>query len=98
MDVAGPRAELFPRSGVIEFFGVAETEQEAWDLYREPAEYFCSRCFHVFPGFADLVGYKTANTVRAGVEGMADWAPRESAARVANPGRFLRYGRAEPLP
>jgi alkanesulfonate monooxygenase SsuD/methylene tetrahydromethanopterin reductase-like flavin-dependent oxidoreductase (luciferase family) len=60
---------------------VADSEQEAWDLYREPAEYFFNRCLHVYPGYADPPGYKTEATVRAGVEGMVERAAREAAAR-----------------
>jgi alkanesulfonate monooxygenase SsuD/methylene tetrahydromethanopterin reductase-like flavin-dependent oxidoreductase (luciferase family) len=70
-------------AGFIQFVGVAESTEEALKVYREPAEYFFNRSLHVFPGFADPPGYKTTNTIRAGVEGMLERAARESAARAA---------------
>jgi alkanesulfonate monooxygenase SsuD/methylene tetrahydromethanopterin reductase-like flavin-dependent oxidoreductase (luciferase family) len=69
--------------GFAQFIGVADTEAEAWELYREPAEYFFNTCLHVYAGFADPPGYKTPNTVRAGVEGMVERAAREATARAA---------------
>ena len=69
------------QGGFAQFIAVADTEKEAWDLYREPAEYFFNTCLHVYAGFADPPGYKTPNTVRAGVEGMVERAAREATAR-----------------
>lgn len=71
------------KAGFAQFFAVADSEREARELYREPAEYFFNRCLHVYPGFADPPGYKTLPTVRAGVEGMIERAAREAAARAA---------------
>jgi alkanesulfonate monooxygenase SsuD/methylene tetrahydromethanopterin reductase-like flavin-dependent oxidoreductase (luciferase family) len=68
--------------GFAQFIACADTEAEAWDLYREPAEYFFNRCLHVYAGYADPPGYKTPNTVRAGVEGMVERAAREATARA----------------
>ena len=34
-------------AGFLQFVGVAETREEAYRLYREPAEYFYGRCLHV---------------------------------------------------
>ncbi len=72
--------------GFAQFVGVADTEAEAWELYREPAEYFFNRCLHVYAGFADPPGYKSVNTVRAGVEGMVERAAREATERAARAG------------
>jgi len=69
------------QGGFAQFIAVADTEAEAWDLYREPAEYFFNTCLHVYAGYADPPGYKTPNTVRAGVEGMVERAAREATAR-----------------
>jgi alkanesulfonate monooxygenase SsuD/methylene tetrahydromethanopterin reductase-like flavin-dependent oxidoreductase (luciferase family) len=69
------------QGGFAQFVAIADTEAEAWELYREPAEYFFNRCLHVYAGFADPPGYKTPNTVRAGVEGMVERAAREATAR-----------------
>ena len=46
----------------------AETEEEAYKLYREPAEYFYGRCLHVDPRFLAAPGYVTQGTQRAGLE------------------------------
>ncbi len=70
------------QGGFAQFIAVADTEAEAWELYREPAEYFFNTCLHVYAGFADPPGYKTPNTVRAGVEGMVERAAREATARA----------------
>src|SRR4029453_14126921 len=40
------------RAGFLQFVGVAESRQQALDLYSEPAEYFYGRCLHVDPGLA----------------------------------------------
>ena len=58
------------RLAVIQFVGVADTDAEAYRLYREPAEYFFNRSFHVYPGFTDPPGYVTEASVRAKVEGL----------------------------
>ena len=68
--------------GFAQVFGVANSEKEAWDMYREPAEYVFIRCLHVYAGFADPPGYKTVNTARAGVEGIVERAAREATARA----------------
>src|SRR5271170_7581015 len=68
--------------GFVQFVGVAETEREALELYREPAEYFFNRSLHIHPGYSDPPGYKTVKTVRAGVEGMIQRAAREAGERM----------------
>ncbi len=70
------------QGGFAQFIACADTEAEAWELYREPAEYFFNTCLHVYAGFADPPGYKTPNTVRSGVEGMVERAAREATARA----------------
>jgi alkanesulfonate monooxygenase SsuD/methylene tetrahydromethanopterin reductase-like flavin-dependent oxidoreductase (luciferase family) len=47
---------------------VAESRQQALDLYTRPAEYFYGRCLHVDPRFASPPGYVTEATQRAGIE------------------------------
>ena len=44
---------------------MADTDAEAYKLYREPAEYFFNRSLHVYPGFTDAPGYITEGSVRA---------------------------------
>ena len=53
------------RAGFLQFVGVAESREEAYRLYREPAEYFFNRSLHVYPGFTDAPGYITEGSVRA---------------------------------
>lgn len=74
-------------AGFVQFVGVAETEKEALEIYREPAEYFFNRSLHINPRFADPPGYKTIKTVRAGIEGMVERAAREAASRTQTPGQ-----------
>ena len=57
------------RAGFLQFVGVAETHEEAYRLYSEPAEYFYGRCLHVDPRFANAPGYTSEATQRAGVVG-----------------------------
>jgi len=55
-------------AGFAQAIGVAETEKEALELYKEPAEYFFDKCLHVDPRFAGPPGYVTEATQRAGLE------------------------------
>jgi alkanesulfonate monooxygenase SsuD/methylene tetrahydromethanopterin reductase-like flavin-dependent oxidoreductase (luciferase family) len=56
------------RAGFLQFVGVAETREEAMDLYRGPAEYFYGRCLHVDARYAMPPGYATEATLRARVQ------------------------------
>jgi alkanesulfonate monooxygenase SsuD/methylene tetrahydromethanopterin reductase-like flavin-dependent oxidoreductase (luciferase family) len=53
------------RLAFLQFIGVGDTDQEAYRLYREPAEYFFNRSLHVYPGYADPPGYVTEASARA---------------------------------
>ena len=55
-------------AGFAQAIGVAETEKEALELYKEPAEYFFDKCLHVDPRYAAPPGYVTEGTQRAGME------------------------------
>jgi len=57
------------RAGFLQFVGVAESREQARELYREPAEYFYGRCLRVDPRWAMPPGYITEGTQRAGVVG-----------------------------
>jgi alkanesulfonate monooxygenase SsuD/methylene tetrahydromethanopterin reductase-like flavin-dependent oxidoreductase (luciferase family) len=57
------------RAGFLQFVGVADSREEAMELYREPAEYFYGRCLRVDPRWAMPPGYITEATQRAGVQG-----------------------------
>jgi alkanesulfonate monooxygenase SsuD/methylene tetrahydromethanopterin reductase-like flavin-dependent oxidoreductase (luciferase family) len=56
-------------AGFLQFVGVADSYDEAYRLYREPAEYFYGRCLHVDARFAGPPGYTSEATQRAGVTG-----------------------------
>ncbi len=56
------------RAGFLQFVGVAESREQAMELYSRPAEYFYGRCLHVDPRFAAPPGYTTEATQRAGLE------------------------------
>ncbi len=57
------------RAGFLQLVGVAESRDEAYSLYREPAEYFYGRCLHIDPRFASPPGYTTEATQRSGIVG-----------------------------
>src|SRR4029077_4733323 len=56
------------RAGFLQFVGVAETREEAYRLYREPAEYFYGRCLPVDARFAGPPGDATEETQRRGTQ------------------------------
>src|SRR5205085_1584092 len=56
------------RAGFLQFVGVAESRDQAMELYREPAEYFYGRCLRVDPRWAMPPGYITEATQRAGIQ------------------------------
>jgi alkanesulfonate monooxygenase SsuD/methylene tetrahydromethanopterin reductase-like flavin-dependent oxidoreductase (luciferase family) len=70
------------RAGFLQFVGVAETEAEAMDLYREPAEYFYNRCLHIDPRWAMPPGYVTEATIRAKVVSQVQRAAAEATRKI----------------
>ena len=58
------------RAGFAQVVAVAESREQAMELYRDHAEYFFGRCLHVDPRFANPPGYSTEATQRAGLESM----------------------------
>ena len=62
------------RAGFLQFVGVAESREQAMELYAEPAEYFYGRCLHIDPRFAGPPGYATEETQRRGIKGMVSQA------------------------
>ncbi len=78
------------RAGFLQFVGVAETEEQAWELYREPAEYFYDRCLRVSARYANPPGYVTEATQRAGISSQiavaAAGGPDSAAVTSARPG------------
>src|ERR1700684_1030540 len=68
-------------AGFLQFVGVAESRQQAYDLYAESAEYFYGRCLHIDPRFSHPPGYTSENTRRAGAQGQVAQAANQGAAR-----------------
>jgi alkanesulfonate monooxygenase SsuD/methylene tetrahydromethanopterin reductase-like flavin-dependent oxidoreductase (luciferase family) len=66
------------RAGFLQFVGVAESREQALELYTEPAEYFYDRCLHVDVRFAIPPGYTTEATQRAGIQGMVAQAAKNA--------------------
>ena len=75
------------RAGFLQFVAVGETEQEALELYREPAEYFYGRCLHVNPKWASPAGYQSEATMRAKVQSQVALAAARSGAGAGGGGR-----------
>jgi alkanesulfonate monooxygenase SsuD/methylene tetrahydromethanopterin reductase-like flavin-dependent oxidoreductase (luciferase family) len=62
--------ELNPYSlGFAQVVAVANTDQEAERDYAPHMDYFYNRCLHVYIGFVDAPGYRSANSIRAGLAG-----------------------------
>ena len=55
------------RAGFLQFVGVAESREQAMELYRDAGEYFYGRCLHTDPRWATPPGYVTEGTMRAGL-------------------------------
>src|SRR6185312_2117606 len=60
------------------FVGVAESREEAYRIYGEPAEYFYGRCLHIDPRFAGPPGYTTEETQRRGIQGQVQQAAAQT--------------------
>jgi alkanesulfonate monooxygenase SsuD/methylene tetrahydromethanopterin reductase-like flavin-dependent oxidoreductase (luciferase family) len=56
------------QAGFLQFVGVGESRQHAFDLYAEAAEYFYGRCLHVDARWAVPPGYSSEGSQRAGIE------------------------------
>jgi alkanesulfonate monooxygenase SsuD/methylene tetrahydromethanopterin reductase-like flavin-dependent oxidoreductase (luciferase family) len=56
------------RAGFAQTVAVAETRQQAMDLYTEAAEYFFGRCLHIDQRFVAPPGYTTEDTTRVGLQ------------------------------
>jgi alkanesulfonate monooxygenase SsuD/methylene tetrahydromethanopterin reductase-like flavin-dependent oxidoreductase (luciferase family) len=56
------------QAGFLQFVGVGESRQHAFELYAEAAEYFYGRCLHVDARWAVPPGYTSEGSQRAGIE------------------------------
>ncbi|MGH7043633.1 MAG: LLM class flavin-dependent oxidoreductase, partial [Acetobacteraceae bacterium] len=73
------------RAGFAQTVAVAESRQQAIDLYTDAAEYFFGRCLHIDPRFATPPGYTTEATIRMGMQSQVG---RAAAAAVQRPTRM----------
>lgn len=55
------------QAGFLQLVMVGESESEVEEKYGEHAEYFFNKMLHVYPGFGDAPGYRTLDTIRAGL-------------------------------
>jgi alkanesulfonate monooxygenase SsuD/methylene tetrahydromethanopterin reductase-like flavin-dependent oxidoreductase (luciferase family) len=69
------------RAGFAQTVAVAESREQAIELYTEAAEYFFGRCLHVDPRFAAPPGYTTEATTRFGLTSQVSAAAARSLAR-----------------
>jgi alkanesulfonate monooxygenase SsuD/methylene tetrahydromethanopterin reductase-like flavin-dependent oxidoreductase (luciferase family) len=81
------------QAGFLQFVGVAETRDEAYRLYREPAEYFYGRCLHVDARFAGPPGYTSEATMRRGIQSQVAQAAAHAAAPPGLSSRFAQLAR-----
>lgn len=55
------------QAGFLQLVMTGESESEVEEKYGEHAEYFFNKMLHVYPGFGDAPGYRTLDTIRAGL-------------------------------
>ncbi|MDP6823160.1 MAG: LLM class flavin-dependent oxidoreductase [Dehalococcoidia bacterium] len=54
-------------AGFLQLVCIADSEQELHDKYAAHTEYFFNKMLHVYPGFSDPPGYRTVDTIKAGL-------------------------------
>ncbi len=54
-------------AGFLQLVCIADSEQELQDKYAAHTEYFFNKMLHIYPGFADPPGYRTVDTIKAGL-------------------------------
>ena len=55
------------QAGFLQLVVTADSEQECEEKFGPHAEYFYNKMLHVYPGFGDAPGYRTLDTIRAGL-------------------------------
>ena len=55
------------RVGMTQACFVADSDDEAEELYSEAVEYFYEKCLHFYPGFTDAPGYRTQRDIQSGM-------------------------------
>lgn len=56
-------------AGFLQLVAVGDSESEIADKFGPHAEYFYNKMLHIYPGFADAPGYRTIDTIKAGLLG-----------------------------
>jgi alkanesulfonate monooxygenase SsuD/methylene tetrahydromethanopterin reductase-like flavin-dependent oxidoreductase (luciferase family) len=69
------------RAGFAQTIAVAESRDQALEMYTEAAEYFFGRCLHFDPRFAAPPGYTTEDTMRVGLSSQVSAAALRTVAR-----------------
>mgnify|MGYP001476177934 CR=1 FL=1 len=85
MDRLGKDRNPF-RAGFLQFVGVAESRDEAMELYREPAEYFYGRSLHLDPRYVAPPGYTTEASIRQRARSQVAAAAGSGSSRPGGPG------------
>jgi alkanesulfonate monooxygenase SsuD/methylene tetrahydromethanopterin reductase-like flavin-dependent oxidoreductase (luciferase family) len=57
------------QGGFLQLVAVGESESEVADKFGPHGEYFYNKMLHIDPGFADAPGYRTIETIKAGLLG-----------------------------
>ena len=72
-------AEPNPYSaGFLQFVAVADSDEQAEELYAQHALYFYNRCLHLYPGFTNPPGYTSIATLRKGIMGQVQQAAQRA--------------------
>jgi len=81
------------QGGFLQLVCVGETESEVEDKFGPHGEYFYNKMLHVFPGFGDAPGYRTIETIKAGLLGQTtrfgERPPRLSFKDLCNAGNIV---------
>jgi alkanesulfonate monooxygenase SsuD/methylene tetrahydromethanopterin reductase-like flavin-dependent oxidoreductase (luciferase family) len=80
------------RAAFAQAIAVAETREQAIEIYTEAAEYFFLRCLHVDPRFAAPPGYTTEATMRFGYTSQVSAAAARSLARPTEMKELVEAG------
>ncbi len=54
-------------AGFLQLVCIADNEDELHEKYAAHTEYFFNKMLHVYPGFSDPPGYRTVDTIKAGL-------------------------------
>ena len=55
------------QAGFLQLVCVGDSEKEVADTYGQHLEYFFNKMLHIYPGFSDAPGYRTIDTIKAGL-------------------------------